>query len=247
MTVVTANRRLARDLRIQYNNEQIAAGLRAWPAPQIMPWGAWLSRTLEESYPEEIFLSESQELAIWQGILSGTPLLDVAATARACGEAWALIREWRLPLDHQSWQYTEDTATFLKWASQFQSALRRKGWIESAAMPDRVQFSSPQQIEMRGFDEFTPQQEAVISRLIAAGGNANRVVPRSKPGRAIRSAMADSHSEIEAAAGLFVAQVTRHDSVLPPEPALRIEAGDGLMLIGRALGGLGLFEGQTPK
>ncbi len=200
MTVVTANRRLTRDLRLQYNDAKAAEGLRAWPAPQIMPWGAWLKSTLEESYPEETFLSESQELAIWQGILNGTPLLDVPATARACSEAWALIREWRLPLDHPSWQYTEDTSTFSKWASQFQSALRRKSWIETAAMPDRVRFSSPQQIELRGFDEFTPQQDAVVARLIAAGGEANRVAPHGKPGRTVRAGMPDAHAEIEAAA-----------------------------------------------
>jgi ATP-dependent helicase/nuclease subunit B len=201
MTVVTANRRLARDLRDQHNDEQIAASLQAWPAPQIMSWSAWLNGTLEESYPEETLLSTPQELAIWQGILSGTPLLDVPATARACSEAWALIREWRLPLDHPSWQYAEDTAVFLKWATQFQSTLRRRRWIEPAAMPDMVQFSSPQRIELRGFDELTPQQEEVIARLIAAGGEANRVTARSaSPGRAIRSSMADAHAEIEAAA-----------------------------------------------
>ena len=200
MTVVTGNRRLARDLRIQYNGEQAAAGLRAWPAPQIMPWGAWLEWTLEESYPKETFLSAPQEAAIWQSILRGSPLLDVPATARACSDAWALIREWRLPLDHPSWRHTEDTAAFLGWASQFQSALARKGWIEPAAMPDSVQFSMPQQIELRGFDELTPQQEAVIERLIAAGGKADWIMPSGMPGHAVRASMPDTRAEIEAAA-----------------------------------------------
>ena len=200
MTVVTGNRRLARDLRIQYNLQQAATGLRAWPGPQILPWAAWLERTLEESYPEETFLSGSQELAIWQDILSGSPLLDVPATARACSDAWALIREWRLPLDHASWQRTEDTATFLEWSSQFQSLLARRRWIELAAMPDRVQFSTPQHIEMLGFDELTPQQKSVIARLIAAGGSAQRIVHSGSPGHAVRSSMADARAEIEAAA-----------------------------------------------
>ncbi len=57
-------------------------------------------------------------------------------------------------------------------------------------------------------------------------------------------AVGQTVAEVEAAAhGAFlIVQVTRQDGPLPPEPALRIEAGDGLMLIGRALGGLGLFE-----
>ena len=51
-----------------------------------------------------------------------------------------------------------------------------------------------------------------------------------------------------AAAGAFlVVQVTRHEMIMVPGPALQIEAGDGLLLIGRVLGGLGLFEAQVPR
>ncbi len=199
-TLLTGNRRLARDLRLQYNLDQAAAGLRAWPAPRILPWNAWLTQTLEASYPRETFLSDSQEAAIWQSILSGATLLDVPATARACAEAWAMIRAWRLPLDHPSWQRTEDSSAFLQWAARFQSVLARNRWIESAALADKVQFVEPQQIEMRGFDELTPQQESVIARLEAAGGEAVRVSARRTEGHAVRCSQADSREEIVAAA-----------------------------------------------
>ena len=54
-------------------------------------------------------------------------------------------------------------------------------------------------------------------------------------------------AEVEHAAqgAFFIVQLTRNHSPMVPEPALRIEAGDGLMLIGRVLGGLGLFEART--
>lgn len=62
-------------------------------------------------------------------------------------------------------------------------------------------------------------------------------------------AVGQTVTEVEgAAAGAFlVVQVTRHDTIMVPEPALQIEAGDGLLLIGRVLGGLGLFEAQVPR
>ncbi len=53
-------------------------------------------------------------------------------------------------------------------------------------------------------------------------------------------------AEVEHAAdgAFFVVQINRRDgtTLSHPDPALRIEAGDGLVLIGRVLGGLGLFE-----
>jgi voltage-gated potassium channel Kch len=50
--------------------------------------------------------------------------------------------------------------------------------------------------------------------------------------------------ERQAAGAFFIVQVNRRDgdAITQPEPSLCIEAGDGLVLIGRALGSLPLFE-----
>ena len=49
VTVVTANKRLARTLRSAYNNRQLAQGASAWPAPDVLSWNAWLRRLWESA------------------------------------------------------------------------------------------------------------------------------------------------------------------------------------------------------
>ena len=50
--------------------------------------------------------------------------------------------------------------------------------------------------------------------------------------------------ERESAGAFFVVQINRRDgeAITQPQPATRIEAGDGLVLIGRVLGNRSLFE-----
>ena len=40
-TVVTPNRRLARDLKRRFDATQIGAGRALWPTADVIPWGAW--------------------------------------------------------------------------------------------------------------------------------------------------------------------------------------------------------------
>jgi len=69
VTVVTATRRLTRDLRRQFDARQVAAGRRAWPSADILPWHAFVARA-------------------WQGVAGdGGDLLlppSAAATATTC-------------------------------------------------------------------------------------------------------------------------------------------------------------------
>ena len=44
LTVVTATNRLSRRLLHEYNQQQLASGLKAWPTPDILSWAAWVQR-----------------------------------------------------------------------------------------------------------------------------------------------------------------------------------------------------------
>ena len=88
-TVLTPNRRLARDLKRRFDAAQVAAGHMVWLTPDILPWGAWLERTYGELIrldARQRLLSAAQELAVWQQAIADSryahSLLDTAATAR---------------------------------------------------------------------------------------------------------------------------------------------------------------------
>ena len=94
---VTVNRRLSRTLRVQYDQRQTDLGKKAWPAPQILPWDAWLNqryrqlRSLDE-HPHHL-LDNEQSLYLWQQIVADSDaagtLLNTAAAASIAQSAWA--------------------------------------------------------------------------------------------------------------------------------------------------------------
>ena len=94
-TVVTPNRRLARHLADAHDRAQLAAGLRAWPAAQVLPWTAWIASMESEAVgagalPALARLPPQATVQLWRASIEtdGTPLLDVAAMAASAAEAW---------------------------------------------------------------------------------------------------------------------------------------------------------------
>src|ERR1700690_1182589 len=92
-TLVTANARLSRQLRRDYDAERRQRGLRVWETPDILPRGAWLARAWQECayhdpFNTPVLLSPLQEEALWEQTIAAsdaTPddtrvLLDLPAT-----------------------------------------------------------------------------------------------------------------------------------------------------------------------
>src|SRR5581483_12351764 len=94
--IVTASQRLARTLRLQYNELQTERGVAAWEAPTILSWTAWLATLWEEfqfTAPNPpVRLDAWQEWVLWDGMIRRSPqasqLLQVGATATAVQKSW---------------------------------------------------------------------------------------------------------------------------------------------------------------
>ena len=69
--VVTASRRLARQLTTEYNARKLASGERAWLTPVILAWPDWLARLLASARPgrQPARLNSHQSRVIWESIL----------------------------------------------------------------------------------------------------------------------------------------------------------------------------------
>ena len=214
---ITANARLARELRRSYDRRQVAAGLSTWIAPEILPFGSWLERCWREwlysgaaGKPLQL-LRPSQELAIWEDIIcrsdEGKELLQIAATAEAALDAWNLMWAWQLPLNASEWNDSSDTEAFRRWAREFQRRCESNGWLSGAMLPEFIAsqlaagaIAPPEHILLAGFSEFTPSQQLVLDALRRT---ACRVEIRSEPGgiqNAVRIGFQDTDAEIRAAA-----------------------------------------------
>ncbi len=216
-TLVTANARLARDLRRTYDIRRRDAGDTSWAAADILPLDGWLRRTWDEAVRRgaergAVLLSEAQEQLVWERIIAASAgdrgLLNIPATAAAAASAYALALAWRVPLDEAYYAVFEDAAAFLGWAKAFEETLDRRAWRCAAQIPgvlarlfqDRS-ISAPARLLYAGFDELTPSHQQLIDALTGAGCmvDAVQVEPAELP-RRVRVALEDAVTELEAAA-----------------------------------------------
>ncbi|MCX6586938.1 MAG: PD-(D/E)XK nuclease family protein [Acidobacteria bacterium] len=196
-TLVTANRRLRRQWRADFDAAQQAAGHRTWPSPGIISWNDWLLAAHEESFSPQRLLSDFAERYLWEQIIPDQVLLDRPATAKMASQAWALLCGWRVPLDHPSFNETEDTAAFAGWARTFARHCAQKNCLSSATLADTVNPVAAE-LWLTGFDELTPQQQALLDRrgrpYFTADG------PAGKAGSAAVAVYPDAAAELRAAA-----------------------------------------------
>ncbi len=218
-TTITANRRLARSLHRQWSEQAQHDGALTWETPDILPWSAWLQRCWESLLLQSMtggdaspgmLLGAEQALALWEQVIRESPagreLLRLPATARQARDAWQLQCAWRLPLPGQTSASGRDVGAFLDWTARYQERCRREGWIDDAHLPDLIaervasgRFALPS-LYLAGFDELTPQQQALIETIEAAGVRVTITTPRMVAGRCTRIALPDAVSEIVAAA-----------------------------------------------
>lgn len=211
-TLVTANSRLSRQLRQNYDAERRRQGLRVWESPDILPRGAWLERMWQEGAYRDpagtpVLLSALQEEALWeQAILASDAepdslraLLDLPATVSTAAQAWNLVHAWEAYCDPAEFQGLPDPAPFLGWMQTVERKLRENGWITGAQLPralvDRIQDSGP--LFHAGFDELTPADRRLFE---ACGAQTWPVAPGSREPRQYRVGLRDSVEELTHAA-----------------------------------------------
>jgi ATP-dependent helicase/nuclease subunit B len=215
-TIVTAGNRLARTLREGFNSLQREAGLAAWEAPAILPWPAWLGELWNDllfsasAEQAPVRLDERQEAAVWERVIGAAgganELLQIAETAQAVAETWALMRAWRIDSAAIEGGATEDVQAFLGWTREFESLCACEGWVDAARATDYLaarlgRLRLPEHVILAGFDEFTPQQREFLDALRGAGVSVTVAEPAlgDEP-CAVRVSCADSSQEIAAAA-----------------------------------------------
>ena len=170
-TLITANSRLSRQLRRDYDDQRRRQGLRVWETADILPRGAWLARAWEECASRDPFhtpvlLSPLQEEALWEQAIAASAgasiLLDLSATVTAAAEAWSLVRAWEAPCNIAEFHGVSDSEEFLEWMLAVERKLHDNDWITASQLPrallDRLASGTlaPATLLHAGFDELTP-------------------------------------------------------------------------------------------
>lgn len=147
-------------------------------------------------------------------------LLQPAAAARQAREARELCLEWQIDRGRlrRAVAGHEDGVAFLRWSDAFAKRLAAGGWLEPAALPDRVGIwlerapaLRPVGLYLAGFEEFSPQQWTLLERLLDWGVDVAQVQPGGGPlPQVLRRGCADAEQEMRAAARWARARLEAH-------------------------------------
>jgi len=178
--VLTVNRRLERYLLASHEKAMAEAGQNLWKSPVVMPLLSWVKGLWEESWPEGSLLSDTRSLALWKKIVSRDRrtrgLLFPRGAAREAYKAYELVRRYRLRLPADDTYLTEEARAFKGWLGQYENELQRLGFVDYPCLMERVcalmdggTVTLPEKVILAGFDEITPDVEALLASLKGAG------------------------------------------------------------------------------
>nr|VFK40097.1 MAG: probable DNA repair protein [Candidatus Kentron sp. SD]VFK45225.1 MAG: probable DNA repair protein [Candidatus Kentron sp. SD] len=229
-TALTATGRLARDLRVAHDARELAAGRISWETPDILSLWAWTRRSWAEygaETPLPLLLAPFQEQALWERIIGEsekpgeTELLQVSRIALEAKAAWRQMKRWRVPEEAYGAAGHEEARMFRAWAKAFARLCETHHWIDPASALDTLiraaragKLRLGPRIILAGFEEFDPQQQALLDALNAAGVEwISWMPPLPSPDApsAARVSLPDEEQELESAARWARALLERGD------------------------------------
>ncbi len=258
--VVTANLRLARTLRQAFGEQQVANASLVWKTPQIHVWGHWLhslfdaadnaaGTAADNSARLPARLGTQQCRVLWERCIQqevNESVVSVSSLGRVARDGWVRMNEWNLPPDAcANAAHGQDQRIFARTMQRYRKELHSNDWVDDASLPALLcqllaegRVNSPRRLTLCGFDRVTPQVQAVLDALAAAG----TVIDIRRPGPVGENLFfrCDNRDAELRTAGAWAAQE------LSGDPALRI----AVVVIGldnnAARSGQLLREGLTP-
>ena len=190
-TLVTANKRLAREVRQQFNQHQLAQGNQAWDTADILPFDAWIFRLWQfvrdaakddgAPYAGHVALNALQSKAVWTQIIAADikanqrdaeTLWNIAATVKTAMQAWRISRQWDIAIDDCGKSFLADHRSFARWANLFIHQCRKNNWIDAAQLVDVIieridarRLADFAPLMLLGFDGFNAQQKRLMEIL----------------------------------------------------------------------------------
>lgn len=182
-TVVTSNRRLARDIKRRFDATQLAVGRRVWPAADVLPWDAWLVRSYQGLAPNgatPVLLSALQQQVLWEQVTADVrasrPLLHPAALAALASDAWTLLNQYGDFAQLTRFAGNEDHQAFAGWAREFARRLRSRRSVSPSELPEVLtqslhagNWQSPRFLVLAGFDREGAAHRRLIQALQVGG------------------------------------------------------------------------------
>jgi ATP-dependent helicase/nuclease subunit B len=212
-TVVTANRRLARVLRQQFNQQQVAAGHIAWAAPAIASWKDWLTRALRSTDTQAslpTLINQHQSQLLWERCLA-KELPDAGQSihglVRLSQEAWQRLADWQVSIQEVARSaQSDDQRLFARVAGRYMAILEHENWVDDAGLgailletivAGHVAVSGT--YTFAGFDRPRPIESALHDAISAMGGRVQMASTPAAPPSIVLQSFETADAEMRAA------------------------------------------------
>lgn len=221
-TVLTPNKRAARYV-LSACNKKHAAGRGTWLTPDVLTVAAWMERFWKvaqvSGHTSLVLLTDVQRADIWRQIVADSTsrgeLLQPSSLAGSAVDAWQLMQAYRIPVNASGFAATRQSRDFHNWCTDYARRCNRESLIDTATLPDAIATLAPsvahllpKHLLLWGFEDFTPQQQALLQTLAEAGIRVEEITLAHAPiRRASRIVFDDLESELRYAAGWARAQL----------------------------------------
>lgn len=169
-----------------------------------------LEEWLHSLYP--LALTPDEACILWEKIILdsewGETILRASPTARQAFSAWGLNLDWQLDLFNLDTHFiTDETNAYRQWAKSYQMQCQEAGWMDSHVRIDNLMIAfkkgewiPPEEIELVGFDEFTPQLTLLLDCLKEAGTTVQERSLMGTQGKVFTISIPNEEMELWAAA-----------------------------------------------
>jgi ATP-dependent helicase/nuclease subunit B len=226
LLIITASNRQADFIQQQYRYYQESKNSKptVWLRPAIITHKQWLSSLYQQLMIHHgdtlnawCLLSDQESRVIWEQVIEsdGDYLLDTRRTAERVRQAASRLEQWLLTdkiNEDESFTWREETKRFKHWQGIVDKKFKTNNWLEAYQLDnwlsDKVQLLIndkcsallPQKIGLLGFQQITPAQEQLFSRLKKSGIKLDFLSPKSITTEVYRLELSDSLEEIKQAA-----------------------------------------------
>jgi len=212
-TVITANRRLCREVRRAYDEQQLDAGKLAWPTADIHFVGDWIKALYERSESDSsmpLHINAQMSGVLWEvcvrdNLSAGLP--GFSGMVRQCRQSWARLQDWCVPLEEVAQRASSPEQTqFHKAARQYCDLLSKRMWLDDAGLTHEVtsaikrgSIDAPKAICLAGFDRMWPALTNLIDALREGGTSVNQASIREQSPNIAVTSLVDQQSELRTA------------------------------------------------
>jgi len=186
--VLTANVRLFRHLRREFDSAMVERGLGAWPTPLILPLPSWAVRLWEKAETGLPLLDSARSRALWDRVVNGDRVvagagkLAAGSVADSSWAAYSMMREYLIEWPSDDIYLTEEAKALKRVSAAYEDAVKKLGFVDGASIMGRLislvgkgGVEAPEEVAVVGFDELAPRTERFLSAL-GRHGTAVRVI-----------------------------------------------------------------------